>query len=347
MRAAALLLVFGALLHAQTTCVNCAGGSSGATSVGLSMPSTLCAVTNSPVTTTGTLTCSYATGQTGNLILGSNSSGNVGLMNLTTTQLPSGVMLGSNNLSDLGSASTARTNLGLATVASSGSYTDLSNKPSIPSAFPLTTVQELTTNNGSGNVTTFTVTFPQTTAASGNTAFMIVAADGSQTITTPTGWTVDINQAQATFSRIMLLHKATASDTSATFTNVSGAAYAVYFFEVSGSHALDQSSVGGVANEFWVPMPAITPTANAVVFAMLASTQNGATILPVIDNTLSPNWKTLLSAAAQTAGGRFLCGFVSTVPATNVSTKPPGINIATGMPLFSGGGIAYATFSIL
>ena len=63
-------------------------GSGTVTSAGLSMPATFCAVTNSPVTTSGTLTCAYATGQTANLIFGTNNSGNVGLMVLTNAQLP-------------------------------------------------------------------------------------------------------------------------------------------------------------------------------------------------------------------------------------------------------------------
>ena len=67
---------------------NGGGGGGTETSTGLSMPATFCAVTNSPVTTSGTLTCTYATGQTANLIFGSDGSGNVGLMNLTALQVP-------------------------------------------------------------------------------------------------------------------------------------------------------------------------------------------------------------------------------------------------------------------
>ncbi len=85
------LLALSISAFAQTTVINGwgGGGGSGATSVGLSMPSTLCSVSGSPVTTTGTLTCTYATGQTANLVFGTDGSGNVGLMNLASAQLPS------------------------------------------------------------------------------------------------------------------------------------------------------------------------------------------------------------------------------------------------------------------
>src|ERR1039457_340656 len=48
------------------------GGTGTVTSVGLSMPSTFCVTSGSPVTTAGTLGCSYATGQTVNLISGTD-----------------------------------------------------------------------------------------------------------------------------------------------------------------------------------------------------------------------------------------------------------------------------------
>lgn len=61
------------------------------TSVGLSLPASIFSVSGSPVTGTGSLTATYATGQTANQVVGSNSSGAVGLMSLTTAQLPTGI----------------------------------------------------------------------------------------------------------------------------------------------------------------------------------------------------------------------------------------------------------------
>ena len=74
------------------TAVSGGGGGSGTvTSVGLSLPASIFAVSGSPVTTAGTLTGAYATGQTANIVFGTDGSGNVGLMNLTTAQLPSAI----------------------------------------------------------------------------------------------------------------------------------------------------------------------------------------------------------------------------------------------------------------
>lgn len=79
-------------------------GGGGVSSVGLSMPSTFCAVTNSPVTSSGTLTCSYATGQTSNenQVFGINASGTAGPLSITTAMLPTGIPIanvGSSGLS--------------------------------------------------------------------------------------------------------------------------------------------------------------------------------------------------------------------------------------------------------
>ena len=74
------------------TAVSGGGGGGGTvTSVGLSLPASIFAVSGSPVLTAGTLTGTYATGQTANLVFGTDGSGNVGLMNLTTAQLPSAI----------------------------------------------------------------------------------------------------------------------------------------------------------------------------------------------------------------------------------------------------------------
>lgn len=59
------------------------------TSVAISAPSSLLSVSGSPVTSTGTLALAYATGQTGSRIYGTDSSGNAGLMAMTTAQLVS------------------------------------------------------------------------------------------------------------------------------------------------------------------------------------------------------------------------------------------------------------------
>lgn len=69
---------------------------------------------NATITTSGTFSCGYATGQTANLIMGTDGSGNVGFMNLTITQLPSAASI----LSYLGTI--PATNLPTATSGAKG-----------------------------------------------------------------------------------------------------------------------------------------------------------------------------------------------------------------------------------
>jgi hypothetical protein len=212
-------------------------------------------------------------------------------------------------------------------------------------------VQDFYDNSGNSNVTSYTMTFPQTTAASGNTAFILCGADGSSTVGFPAGWTTDLNVPASTYSRFVLVHKATAADTAATFTAGSASSFACYFFEVKGSHTLDQSSTGSVANTFHVAMPAITPTAGAAVFAFVAGTSNNGNTLSVatfatqIIFPLAGGWVPISYGDSQ-SGGRFFAGIVSQQPAAAAATTPPVISIQT-TTLFTSGGIAYATFSII
>ena len=78
----------------------------GVTSVGISAPSTIFSVSGSPITGSGTLTLSFASGQTANLVVGSNAIGTVGLMSLTAAQLPSDVVR--NSISNTYSAGTTQ-----------------------------------------------------------------------------------------------------------------------------------------------------------------------------------------------------------------------------------------------
>lgn len=87
MRLLFVLLCLSSLGYGQTF-PPAGGAASGVTSVGLSMPASFCTVTNSPVTTTATLTCTYATGQTINRIFAVDNSGNVGLVAMTGAMLP-------------------------------------------------------------------------------------------------------------------------------------------------------------------------------------------------------------------------------------------------------------------
>lgn len=215
-------------------------------------------------------------------------------------------------------------------------------------AFPLTIVQECNWNSGAAAGNSYTLTFPQTAAASGNTLFVMMATDGGQAFSTPAGWTVDLNTAQANNSRFVLIHKASAADTNVALTGTADL-WAGYFLEVSGTHALDQSTIAGqaiTATGQYV-FSAITPTAGSLVFALIALT-NGATFPQAqgtFNNVINPAWTTLYSSNSVLNGGRFLIGYVSSVAATNTSTKPP--SIITYVSQLAASGAVVTTFSIL
>lgn len=234
---------------------------------------------------------------------------------------------------------------GLVLTADSGAAAGVSWQASGGSAWPLTITQEAGYTQLGSATTGFTITFPQAAQASGATMFCLVATDGSNSFTAPAGWTVDINQTEATYARFVLCHKASASDTSATFTSGSPTFAAVFFFECSGSHALDQSSSSGVANEAVVLLPAITPTAGSLVFGALCVVPSNAEPPTPSISSFNPAWRSI-ALVSPLDGGRSLMFVVGTGPAQNVSTTPPPISFG-GLVLFASGGIAYSTFSIL
>lgn len=372
--------------NAQAIQVIIAGASPGigsVSSVGLTMPSDF-TVSGSPVTGAGTFVVTENT-QSANTVhagpasgspaaptyraiapadlpLGSSSAFGAVKVDGTTITASAGVISASGSLSNpmttegdiiYGGASGTPTRLAAGT---SGQVLQTNGSSSPPtwvsgggggSSFPLTIVQEdqyATTSAG----TSITVTFPQATAASGNTAFILIAFGGNVTPTFPSGWTVDLNVVGTPDARLALLHKATASDTSATFTSSGADGYSVLFFEVVGTHALDASSTGAVAGTFGgkLVMPAITASANSVVFCAICTLITSATFPPSAMPTVSPSWRPIAIAPGSFNGERVLTGHISTV-ANSGSTTPPVINLPSTTSFFSGGGTAYATFSIL
>lgn len=212
--------------------------------------------------------------------------------------------------------------------------------------FPLTFIQNIAFVSSSSPVT---YTFPHALQASGATAFMIIVNDATSAFVAPTGWTVDFDVISgggvaATHNQVVLMHKASAGDTTVVIPG-GGGAPAGRFFEVSGTHALDQSSTGAIANAQTIPFPAITPTANSVVFAV-AGAAMGTYVAPMQAPAMTPAAWAPLDATSAVSSARFLVGFMSTQPATNVSTQPPTVLMPT-TGLVGGTGIAYATFSIL
>jgi hypothetical protein len=207
-------------------------------------------------------------------------------------------------------------------------------------------VQEYWFESGTGDSTTFTLTFPQATAASGNTVFILVSCDGSSSFSVSAGWAIDFDQQQNTYARLVLLHKTTAADTAITFTSGASSCWAGQMFELVGTHALDQSSTGGEANTNIVVMPTITPTANSVVFGAAAFASNGGGAYPnaMIQVGLAPYVAN--GIVCNSNGGRVLVSLTSNQAATNVATTPPPLCFPN-IVLFSGSGVAFATFSIL
>ena len=236
------------------------------------------------------------------------------------------------------------------TVNAEGQITAASNGSGGGSSYPLTFVQYYGFESGGSNSTTYVVTFPQTAASSGNTMFMLVACDGSSTFTAPSGWTIDINQQENLYSRFVLMHKISASDTSATLTSGSAATFSGYFFEISGSHALDQYSAGGVAVQQFLGLPSVTPSAGAALFGAIAYT-SAAAALPanlgqVPPSVFLPTWKCEYIQASEAVAGRGMMAILMTTSATNIAITPPYLNFP-GMQFYASSGLAYATFSIL
>ena len=212
--------------------------------------------------------------------------------------------------------------------------------------FPFSIVQESQFNSGGSNVTSFTITFPKTAAASGNTLFVVLSCDGATTFTAPSGWTIDINQQQNNFARLIVMHKAAAADASVIVTNSGGSSFSGFFMEISGVHAVDQSSSGGTANTPSLTLPAITPTANSLVFGMAAIVTNTGGIPSGNGPVLAVSNFNTIAVAATASGGRGLVGYISRTSAQNVSTTPPVLYFPN-ITLFTNGGVAYSTFSIL
>lgn len=216
------------------------------------------------------------------------------------------------------------------------------------STFPWTVVQEDQYANPAAG-TSITVTFPQATAASGNTAIILISFGGNVTPTFPAGWTVAFNIVGGADARLALVYKTTASDTSATFASSGSDGYSVLFWEILGIHALDALATGAVTGTFsgTLKMPAITVSANSVVFCAISTLVSSASFTPSALPTISPNWRPIAVDPGNFNGSRVLTGHISTIAATAGSITPPVINMPKASAFFSGGGTAYASFSIL
>jgi hypothetical protein len=212
-------------------------------------------------------------------------------------------------------------------------------------AFAFSEIQEALFQSGGGNVSSFTATFPQPLQASAATAFLLIACDGSSAVTIPTGWTLDFDQQENTYSRLILCHKTSAGDADATMSVGAASSFAVWFFELSGTRALDQLSDGGMANTSPVQTPGITPTAGALVVSAACLVGNNQPGTGFVGEYLLAQWNAL-AIQGSAPGARALAGLVYRFASDGSALTPPLIAFP-GLTLFSGGGIAYATFSIV
>lgn len=211
-------------------------------------------------------------------------------------------------------------------------------------SFPFTIVQEgLATPNISVN--SFVVTFNQPTAASGNTIFLLECIDGAQPVTLPVGWTVDIDQIAPQYGHLVLVHKATASDTDATTVMTMGTPPAAYFFELGGARTLDAVSSGATNNVTGVTLPAITPTAGSAIFAAVCETGDGNLSFAGPPAPNQPLWSSF-QVLENVNGTRNLFAEMYHGTATNVSTTPPSLGFSYAFLFNTTSGIAYSSFSI-
>jgi hypothetical protein len=209
------------------------------------------------------------------------------------------------------------------------------------SGFPFKILQQAVWIGGSS--TTWTYTFPHALQSSGATGLLIFGVDASGSFTGPTGWTCSINVSSGTnYPRLVVCLKASAGDTSISFSTANAATPSFRFYELSGSRSFDVSSTGFAGSGGTVDFPAITPTTGAAVFAAATAVNpNNGTLGQLILG--APGWESI-EVDLGTTYMRDLVGGMYMQASDGTSILPPEISL-TFAPL-SGSGIAYATFSI-
>lgn len=240
-------------------------------------------------------------------------------------------------IADAGAPCGTGGSLTLTTTGTSGPATYTGGTLNIPvyssgggGGMPFTVVQE--TMGGSGNGTSFTLTYPKAAAASGNTEWLIVATGGT-TITTPSGWTLDVDYNPA--YHVAVYHRTSASDTSVAIAVGATTQIGVYYVELVGARSLDVSTtfanapVSNGLNTYSLPLTgSITPTAGAWVLSATC-TASGSTIgaSPVI-----PSANSLWTARANNTQGSYKLLVLQTgnFTATATSTAAPSPNLFTG-----------------
>jgi hypothetical protein len=211
------------------------------------------------------------------------------------------------------------------------------------SSFPFTFVQEVSGNNNNANAGSFTLTFPQT-ATLGNTLFCVASTDGQSATNTPTGWTKNFDQQQATYARIILFSKPSdGTETAITVTSVGSSSFALWFFELVGARTFSTYLTGGAANPSTVPLPSITPTGGAAVFGVAGYVSGGVQNPVPTGLAINPQWHAFGTGGNGNAA-RVLSGVILNAPAPGTPIVFPRLPIFS---LYSGtAGVAWASFSV-
>jgi hypothetical protein len=191
------------------------------------------------------------------------------------------------------------------------------------------------------------------TAASGNTLLAIVSTDATQSVTTPTGWTLLFSGVQTNYAQLLVYRK-TAAGTETQFSTLQSinGTFAIRVLELGGTHALDQQSVvlhspsSAACN---LQFPSITPASGAMVFVAAASAWNYGSIVigsipPQLTLPSASQWLPL-NVMPLTNASRFILGGLYNAPGSgSVLASLPTASFGL---YDSGTGLVMATFSIL
>jgi hypothetical protein len=198
--------------------------------------------------------------------------------------------------------------------------------------YPFTIVQTAQNATFTVHSSSITVTFPQTAASSGNTLIAFVFWDApSQTLTTPSGWTLIGSHSSSPYSGCAVFQKTTASDTSVTFSWGGSDFGSAIVWEVVGSRTVSlgfASDATTTDSATFVRMPGMTVSANSWPIFLVAFVQSAATMISppagydifICDMTGAARMATVIAARAA-ASNTTVPGFFVSNPAAGYQSS--------------------------